>query len=144
MTKIKLHGNDINTRGNLPHIGDIAPDFTMVKTDLSEVNLYSFNGHKILNIFPSVDTETCAMSVRKFNTEASSFANTVVLNLSMDLPFAQKRFCGAEGIKNVVMGSLYRSNFLQFYPIEMVDGPLKGLCSRVVIVLNEKNELTHN
>ncbi|MBC7537929.1 MAG: thiol peroxidase [Bacteriovorax sp.] len=144
MTKIKLQGNDINTRGTLPEIGDIAEDFTMVKPDLSEVNLYSFKGHKILNIFPSVDTGTCATSVRKFNKEATDLGNTVVLNLSMDLPFAQKRFCGAEGIKNVEMGSLFRSNFFKSYPLDIVDGPLKGLCSRVVIVLNEKNEITHN
>ncbi|MDO9182924.1 MAG: thiol peroxidase, partial [Bacteriovorax sp.] len=101
MTKIKLHGQDVNTRGTLPHIGDIAPDFTMVKSDLSEVNLYSFKGHKILNIFPSVDTGTCAMSVREFSKAATDLGNTVVINLSMDLPFAQKRFCGAEGITNV-------------------------------------------
>lgn len=144
MTKIKLKGNDINTHGNLPHIGDVAPDFTMVKLDLSEVNLYSFTGKKVLNIFPSIDTGTCAASVRKFNKEAADLGNTKVLNLSLDLPFAQKRFCGAEGINNVEMGSLFRSNFFKSYPIEFVDGPLKGLCSRVVIVLNEKNEITYN
>lgn len=144
MTKIKLKGNDINTRGTLPDIGDIANDFTMVKLDLSEVNLYSFKGHKILNIFPSLDTATCAMSVRKFNKEATDLGNTVVINLSMDLPFAQKRFCGAEGINNVEMGSLFRSNFFKSYPVDMVDGPLKGLCSRVIIILNEKNEITYS
>jgi thiol peroxidase len=116
----------------------------MVKPDLSEVNLYSFKGHKVLNIFPSVDTGTCATSVRKFNKEATDLSNTVVINLSMDLPFAQKRFCGAEGIKNVEMGSLFRSNFLKSYPLDIVDGPFAGLCSRVVIVLNEKNEITYN
>jgi thiol peroxidase len=144
MTKIKLQEQDINTRGTLPSIGDVAQDFTMVKTDLSEVNLYSFKGHKILNIFPSVDTGTCATSVRKFNIEATDLGNTVVINLSMDLPFAQKRFCGAEGIKNVEMGSLFRSDFFKHYPLDLIDGPLKGLCSRVIIVLNEKNEITHN
>lgn len=143
MTKIKLQGNDINTRGTLPEIGDIAADFTMVKSDLSEVSLYSFKGHKVLNIFPSIDTGTCAMSVRNFNKDASDLGNTVVLCLSMDLPFAQKRFCGAEGINNVVMGSLFRSNFFKSYPLDIVDGPLKGLCSRVVIILNEKNEITY-
>jgi thiol peroxidase len=139
MTKIKLQGNDVNTRGSLPDIGDIAEDFTMVKPDLSEVNLYSFKGHKILNIFPSIDTGPCAASVRRFNK-----GNTVVINLSMDLPFAQKRFCGAEGIKNVEMGSLFRSNFFKSYPVDLIDGPLKGLCSRAILVLNEKNEITHN
>jgi thiol peroxidase len=143
MTKIKLQGSDVNTRGTLPEIGDIAPDFTMLKPDLSEVNLYSFKGHKILNIFPSVDTGTCAMSVRTFSKEATDLGNSVVINLSLDLPFAQKRFCGAEGIKNVEMGSLFRSNFLKLYPVEIIDGPLKGLCSRVVIIVNEKNEITH-
>jgi thiol peroxidase len=144
MTKIKLQGNDVNTRGSLPDIGDIAEDFTMVKPDLSEVNLYSFKGHKILNIFPSIDTGTCAASVRRFNKEATDLGNTVVINLSMDLPFAQKRFCGAEGIKNVEMGSLFRSNFFKSYPVDLIDGPLKGLCSRAILVLNEKNEITHN
>ena len=144
MTKIKLQGNDVNTRGSLPDIGDIAEDFTMVKPDLSEVNLYSLKGHKILNIFPSIDTGTCAASVKKFNKEATDLGNTVVINLSMDLPFAQKRFCGAEGIKNVEMGSLFRSNFFKSYPVDLIDGPLKGLCSRAILVLNEKNEITHN
>jgi thiol peroxidase len=144
MTKIKLQGNDVNTRGSLPDIGDIAEDFTMVKPDLSEVNLYSFKGHKILNIFPSIDTGTCAASVRRFNKEATDLGNTVVINLSMDMPFAQKRFCGAEGIKNVEMGSLFRSNFFKSYPVDLIDGPLKGLCSRAILVLNEKNEITHN
>lgn len=148
MTKLKLQGNDINTRGSVPDIGSVLHDFTMTKSDLSEVSLSSFkNKHKILNIFPSVDTGTCAASVRQFNKEASDLnnadVNVVVINLSMDLPFAQKRFCGAEGIKNVEMGSLFRSDFLKHVPIEFVDGPLKGLCSRIVIILNENNEITY-
>jgi thiol peroxidase len=142
MTKIKLKGNDINTKGTLPAVGSIAPDFTFVKGDLSEANLYSFTGKKILNIFPSIDTGTCAMSVRTFSKSATDLGNTVILNISMDLPFAQKRFCGAEGISNVEMGSVFRTDFLQKYPLEMTDGPLKGLCSRSLIVLNEKNEIT--
>lgn len=144
MTKIKFKGNYVNTRGTLPDLGDIAEDFTMVKPDLSEVNLYSFKGHKILNIFPSVDTGTCALSIKKFNKEAVDLGNTVVLNLSIDLPFAQKRFIDTEGIKNVEMGSLYRSNFFKKYPVDLIDGPLKGLCSRVIIILNEKNEITYH
>jgi thiol peroxidase len=143
MTKIKLKGNEINTRGTLADIGDIAEDFTFTKSDLSDVNLYSFKGHKLLNIFPSVDTGTCAMSVRKFNKEASAARDVAIINLSMDLPFAQARFCGAEGIESVVMGSLFRSNFFKVYPLDLIDGPLKGLCSRVVIILNEKNEITY-
>lgn len=144
MTKIKLHGNFINTRGSLPHIGDVAPDFTMVKPDLTEVNLYSYKGHKLLNIFPSLDTETCALSVKMFNKEAARLRDTTVINLSMDLPFAQKRFCGAGEINNVEMGSLFRSDFFKHYPLDIIDGPLKGLCSRAIIVLNEKNEVTYN
>jgi thiol peroxidase len=141
MTKITLKGNEINTRGTIPARGSVAPDFTMVKSDLSEVNLYSFKGKKILNIFPSIDTGTCAMSVRTFSKAATDLANTAVINVSLDLPFAQSRFCGAEGIKNVEMGSLFRSDFFKHYPIDMTDGPLKGLCSRVLLVLNEKNEI---
>lgn len=145
MTKLKLQGNYFNTRGSVPDLGSIAHDFTMVKNDLSEVMLSSFNKYKnkILNIFPSLDTETCAMSVRHFNKVATDFPDTIVINLSMDLPFAQKRFCAAERINNVEMGSLFRSNFFKYYPIEFVDGPLKGLCSRVVFIINEKNEIKY-
>lgn len=143
MTKIRMQGNEVNTHGTLPDVEDIASDFTFVKTDLTETNLYSFKGHKLLNIFPSIDTGTCAASVRKFNKEASDLGNVAVINLSMDLPFAQKRFCGAEGINNVVMGSLFRSNFFKVFPLDIIDGPLKGLCSRAVIVINEKNEITY-
>lgn len=144
MTKLKLKGNYLNTRGSVPDLGSIAHDFTMVKTDLSEVNLFSFKQkNKILNIFPSIDTGTCAASVRQFNIAATKFPDTVIINLSLDLPFAQKRFCGAEGINNVEMGSLFRSDFFKYYPIEFVDGPLKGLCSRVVLILNEKNEIKY-
>lgn len=144
MTKLKLQGNDIHTKGSVPDLGSIAHDFTMVKMDLSEVSLSSFKQkNKILNIFPSIDTGTCAMSVRRFNKEATDFPSTVVINLSMDLPFALKRFCGAEGINNVEMGSLFRSDFFKYFPIDLIDGPLKGLCSRVVLIINEKNEIKY-
>ncbi len=144
MTKLKLKGNDIHTRGSLLDLGSIAHDFTMVKLDLSEVTLSSFKQkNKVLNIFPSVDTGTCAMSVKKFNADATDLKDTVVINLSMDLPFAQKRFCSAEGIKNVEMGSLFRSDFLKYFPVDLIDGPLKGLCSRVVLIINEKNEVKY-
>jgi len=144
MTKLKLHGNDIHTRGSVPDIGSLVHDFTLVKTDLSEVTLSSFKQkNKILNIFPSVDTGTCAKSVIRFNQEATDFPDTIVINLSMDLPFAQKRFCGAEGITNVEMGSLFRSDFLKYFPVEFIDGPLKGLCSRVVLVVNEQQEIKY-
>lgn len=144
MTKITLQGNPINTRGTLPDLGDLAHDFTMVKTDLSEVKLSSFSEkYKLLNIFPSIDTGTCATSVRTFNKNAAELGNVAVINLSLDLPFAQKRFCGAEGIDKVTVASLFRSDFLKYFPVDIVDGPLKGLTSRVIIVINEKNEILY-
>ena len=145
MSKITLQGNPINTSGSIPENGSLAHDFTMVKMDLSEVKLSSFKEkYKLLNIFPSIDTGTCAMSVRTFNKNASELGNVTVINLSMDLPFAQKRFCGAEGINKAEVASLFRSDFLKYFPIDIVDGPLKGLCSRVVIVMNEKNEIIYS
>lgn len=144
MAKITLQGNPINTQGSLPEKGTLIHDFTMVKTDLSEVKLSSFpEKFKLLNIFPSIDTGTCAMSVRTFNKNAAELGNVAVINLSMDLPFAQKRFCGAEGIDKVVVASLFRSDFNKYVPLEIVDGPLKGLSSRAVIILNEKNEVVY-
>lgn len=144
MTRITLQGNFIHTRGSLPDLGDLAHDFSMVKTDLTEVKLSSFSEkYKLLTIFPSIDTGTCANSVRTFNKIAADLGNVAVINLSMDLPFAQKRFCGAEGIDKVVVASLFRSDFLTYYPLDIIDGPLKGLCSRVIIVINEKNEIIY-
>lgn len=143
MTKIKLDGKDVNTHGTLPDVESIASDFTFTKMDLTDTNLYSIKGHKLLNVFVSLDTGTCAASVRKFSKEAIDIGNTTVINLSMDLPFAQKRFCEASGIKNVVMGSVFRSNFFKAFPVDIIDGPFKGLCSRVVIIINEKNEITY-
>lgn len=145
MTKLTLKGNAINSIGELPKVGSKAPDFQMVKMDLSEVSLYSIKAkYKVLNIFPSVDTGTCATSVRTFNKNISDFPNAVVLNLSMDLPFALKRFCGAEGITRAESASVFRSNFSKTYGLEFADGPLKGLCSRAVIVLNENNEVLYS
>ena len=144
MSKITLKGNPVNTIGELPPKGVQAPDFKLVKTDLSEVSLANYAGkRKVLNIFPSVDTPTCAMSVRKFNEQASKITNTVVLCISADLPFAQKRFCGAEGIANVETLSTFRSSFAKDYRVEMADSPLKGLCSRAVVVLDENNKVLH-
>jgi thioredoxin-dependent peroxiredoxin len=144
MTKIKLKGNEINTAGELPKIGSTAPDFTMVKNDLSEVNLYALKAkYKVLSIFPSLDTATCAMSVRQFNQKAASLHDTIVLNISKDLPFAQKRFCGAEGINRVETFSVFRTDFAKKYNLEIVDGPLKGLCSRAIIVLDEHNKVIY-
>ncbi len=144
MAKITLKGNSINTCGDLPKVGAKAPGFRLVGSDLSEKTLDDYQGKKkVLNIFPSIDTGTCAMSVRQFNERASKFPNTVVLNISADLPFAQKRFCGAEGIKNVETLSAFRSAFSKEWGLEMTDGPLKGLCSRSVVVLDEQNKVLY-
>jgi len=144
MATITLKGNAVHTSGNLPEIGSQSPSFKLVRADLSEVTLENYVGkRKVLNVFPSVDTGTCATSVRKFNQEASGLTNTVVINISADLPFAQGRFCGAEGIKNVESASTFRSTFATDYGLQITDGPLKGLCSRAVIVLDEKNRVIY-
>jgi thiol peroxidase len=138
MANITLKGNAINTIGNLPAIGSVAKDFNLVKTDLSVATLTDFSGQQlILNIFPSVDTGTCAASVRNFNKEAANLANTKVLCISRDLPFAQNRFCGAEGIENVVMLSDFNTgSFGVDYGLNFENGPLAGLNSRCVLVIN--------
>jgi thiol peroxidase len=139
MARITLGGNPINTIGELPAVGTKAPDFTLVKEDLSTITLNDLKGKKvILNIFPSIDTGVCATSVRTFNQKASSVTNTTVLCVSKDLPFAQKRFCGAEGLDQVVNASDFRNgDFGKDYGLTIVDGALEGLHSRVVIVLDE-------
>jgi thioredoxin-dependent peroxiredoxin len=139
MASITLGGNPINTSGELPKTGSKAPQFQLVKNDLSIASLEDFAGSKlVLNIFPSVDTGTCAASVRHFNESASKLENTKVLCISRDLPFAQKRFCGAEGLENVINLSDFKTgNFGKDYGLEILDGPLAGLSSRVVIVLDE-------
>ncbi len=140
MKEIKLKGNPIHIPGNIPAKGDNAPDFVLTKTDMSDVSLKDFKGKKIvLNIFPSVDTGVCAMSVRKFNEEAAKLDNTVVLCISADLPFAHARFCSAEGIKNVVsLSDLRKKDFGEKYGLRIVDGPIAGLLARTVIVVDEK------
>lgn len=145
MAKITLKGNTINTIGELPKVGANASDFTLIKSDLSSVSLNDFKGQKlILNIFPSVDTGTCATSVRNFNKEAASLENTKVLCISRDLPFAQSRFCGAEGIENVIMLSDFKTGqFGKDYGLEIVDGPLAGLSSRSILVVDENGTITH-
>jgi len=139
MASITLGGNPINTSGELPKIGSKAADFQLVQNDLSVASLASFTGSRlVLNIFPSIDTGTCATSVRKFNESASKLENTKVLCISRDLPFAQKRFCGAEGLENVINLSDFKDgSFGKNYGLEISDGPLAGLHSRVVIVLDE-------
>jgi len=145
MAKITLKGNPINTIGELPKVGSQAPAFKLVKDDLSEKTLADYKGYKlVLNIFPSLDTGTCAASVRRFNAEASKLQNTKVLCISKDLPFAQARFCGAEGLENVENLSDFRyGSFGKDYGVEIVDGPLAALESRAVVILNEKGEVTY-
>jgi len=145
MTQITLKGNPIETSGQLPPTGDSVPDLTLISTDLAEVSLSDYSGkRKVLNIFVSLDTGVCATSVKKFNEAAASLDNTVVLNISKDLPFALGRFCGAEGISNSVALSAFRSSFATDYGLEISSGPLTGLCSRAVIILNEDNQVLHS
>ena len=146
MAQVTLKGNPINVDGQLPQKGQQAPAFSLVGGDLSDVTLASLSGkRKVLNIFPSVDTPTCATSVRKFNVEASKLANTVVLCISADLPFAQKRFCGAEGLENVVNLSTMRgANFLKDYGVAIASGPLTGVAARAVVVLDENDKVLHS
>lgn len=145
MTKIALKGNEVNTSGSLPAVDSKAKDFNLIAADLSTKTLADFKGKKlVLNIFPSIDTGTCAMSVRNFNKEAANLSNTIVLCISRDLPFAQKRFCGAEGIENVVILSDFNTGaFGKDYGLEMIDGALKGLHSRCVIVVDENGMIKY-
>lgn len=145
MASITLGGNAIHTTGELPKVGSQAPNFNLIKTDLSAASLADYKGTKlVLNIFPSIDTGTCATSVRKFNQSASELHNTKVLCISRDLPFAQKRFCGAEGLENVENLSDFKLGaFGKDYGLEIKDGPLAGLHSRVVIVVDENGVVTH-
>ena len=139
MATVTLGGNPIHTNGELPKVGSKAPDFKLVNTDLSIASLADFAGSKVvLNIFPSIDTGTCATSVRTFNAKASALTNTKVLCISRDLPFAQKRFCGAEGLENVInLSDFNTGSFGKTYGLEITDSVLAGLHSRVVIVLDE-------
>jgi len=144
MASITLKGNVINTLGDLPAVGSKSAEFSLIRNDLSEVTLGDFSGKKkILNIFPSVDTPVCATSTKKFNEEVSKVDNIVVLCISADLPFAQKRFCGAEGIDKVETLSAFRSSFGKDYQVEIIDGPLKGLLSRAILVLDENNKVLY-
>jgi thiol peroxidase len=146
MANITLKGNAINTIGNLPSAGTKAADFKLTAVDLSQKSLSDFAGKKvILNIFPSVDTGTCATSVREFNKKAADLENTVVLCISKDLPFAQKRFCGAEGISNVVMLSDFvDGNFGTSYQLEIANGPLAHLHSRAIVIIDENGNVVYN
>ena len=144
MAQITFKGTPIKTCGELPAKNSRAPDFTLVKQDLSDAELSAYKGKRlILNIFPSIDTGVCAVSVRKFNEKAAALTNTVVLCVSMDLPFAQGRFCGAEGIKNVVTASAFRSSFGEHYGVTIAEGPLAGLLSRAVVIINEAGQVIY-
>ncbi|MFY7664759.1 thiol peroxidase [Flavobacterium sp.] len=145
MSTVTLGGNAVQTSGDLPQIGAAAPAFTLVKTDLSEIHLSDYAGKRvILNIFPSIDTPTCATSVRMFNHKAAQLENTAILCISRDLPFAIKRFCGAEGIENVYAVSDFREGqFGKDYGLEFVTGPLKGLHARSVIVVDTDGKVIY-
>jgi len=145
MATVTLKGNPIHTIGELPAVGSQAPDFLLVKSDLSDVSSADFKGRKVvLNIFPSLDTAVCAASVRRFNVEASKLPNTTVVCISKDLPFAHSRFCTAEGIANVVSASEFRSNnFGKSYGVMLTDGPLQGLLARSVVVLDETGKVVY-
>ena len=144
MAKITLKGNEINTVGNLPEVGSTLKDFVLVSQELSEKKLSDFDGkRKVLNIFPSIDTGICAASARHFNVDVTNLENTVVINISKDLPFALGRFCAAEGIDKVESLSDFRGSFGEDYGVTLIDGPLKGLLSRAVIVADENNKVLY-
>lgn len=144
MANIKLKGNAVNTSGELPAVGSTIKDFTLVNTDLQEKKLADYDGkRKIISIFPSIDTGVCAKAARKFNEEASSLDNTVVINVSKDLPFALKRFCAAEGLDNVETLSDFRGSFGSDYGVQLSDSGMKGLLSRAVIVTDENNKVIY-
>jgi len=145
MASITLGGNPVHTSGELPAVGSKLADFKLVQNDLSVASLSNFAGKKlVLNIFPSVDTGTCAASVRKFNESAGGLENTTVLCISRDLPFAQKRFCGAEGLENVVnLSDFQQGSFGKANGLEITDGPLAGLHSRAIIVVDANGTITH-
>lgn len=145
MAQVKLKGNPVQTSGELPAIGSVAPDFRLTGTDMADVSLTQFRGKKVvLNIFMSLDTSTCAASVRRFNTELAGRGNTVVLGISRDLPFAHARFCEAEGIERVItLSELRDRSFGRDYGIEIKDGPVAGLLARSVVILNEDGKVVY-
>ena len=145
MTNVLLGGTPVEVAGKLPAVGAVAPAFTLVGTDLAPVTLAGFAGkRKVLNIVPSLDTPTCATSTRKFNEQAGKLANTVVLVISGDLPFAAKRFCAVEGLENVLPLSTFRdAQFKRDYGVDFVSGPLQGLTARAVVVLDENDRVLH-
>ncbi|MHB8728163.1 MAG: thiol peroxidase [Sulfuricaulis sp.] len=145
MAKITLGGKPINTNGDLPKVGSAAPDFKLQDADLNDLSLASFKGKKkLLNIVPSLDTPTCALSTKKFNEQAAKYPNAVMLIVSADLPFAQKRFCSAENTDKVKTLSMMRSrNFAKDYGVLLTDGPLAGITARAVVVIDENDKVKH-
>jgi thiol peroxidase len=145
MARITLKGSNIHTVGDLPQVGDIAPDFILTKRDLSDVGLADFSGKRvILNIFPSIDTPVCATSVRRFNAEINQLDNTVCLCISRDLPFAHDRYCGTSGLENIISLSELRDlAFGNNYGVRIVDGPLAGLLARAILVIGEDGKVIH-
>lgn len=142
METVFLNGEPMHIEGNLPKVGSNAPDFALVTKDLTEVNLHDFKGQRlVLNVFPSLDTDVCAASVRRFNSDVAKLYNTVVLCVSADLPFAAARFCTVNGIDNVRTASTFRSDFGRNYGVELLDGPLRGLLSRIVFIIDENSEV---
>lgn len=144
MATTAFKGNPVQTSGDLPAVGSTAPDFDLVGDDLAPVTRADTPGRVVLNIFPSVDTGVCAQSVRTFNERAAALDNTTVVNVSHDLPFALGRFCAAEGIDKVKVGSAFRSSFAEDYGVLMEDGPLQGLLARSVVVLDEDGTVLHS
>ncbi len=144
MAEVTLGGNPVHTSGDLPAVGAVAPSYSLVGADLSEFDAGEFAGKNvILNIFPSIDTPTCATSVRQFNERAAGMDETVVVCVSADLPFAMGRFCGAEGIENVKVGSTFRSDFGSTYGVDLTDGKLQGVLARAVVVIGPDGTVKH-
>jgi thiol peroxidase len=144
MAEVTLGGNPVNTSGDLPPVGSSAPSFDLAGADLGNISSADLAGKNVvLNIFPSVDTPTCAASVRTFNERAAGLDDTVVLCVSADLPFAQGRFCGAEGIENVKTASTFKSSFGSDYGIDLVDGKLAGVLARAVVVVGPDGNVKH-
>jgi thiol peroxidase len=145
MATVTLHGTTVNTNSELPAVGSTAPDFHLVDSELNDVRLGDFDGKKkILNIVPSLDTNTCAISAKKFDGQVVNYDNTVVLVISGDLPFAQARFCKAAGLKNIIPLSMMRTRgFAKDYGVLVIDGPLAGVTARAIVVLDESNKVVY-
>lgn len=142
MEKVKLNEMEFSLVGKLPEVGSMAPDFCLTGKDLGDIKLSDFRGKRVvLNIFPSLDTDVCAASVRHFNVDAAKMPNTVVLGVSMDLPFAAARFCTINGIENVMTASGFRSDFGKTYGVELADGPMRGLFARALVVIDETGKV---